>query len=64
MQGRAATPEAEHARREKIAAWRRGRTWDDETKRRMRESAIINGLVVRSTRDSPAPSTDELLARA
>jgi hypothetical protein len=62
MQGRAATPEAERERVEKIRAYRTGRQHSAETKRRMSETQIINGLLVRA---QPAPvDVEELLARA
>jgi hypothetical protein len=62
----AATPEAERARREKIAAKLRGRTLSEETRRRMSESAIIRSMEVLENRARSArtPDAEDLLARA
>jgi hypothetical protein len=62
----AATPEAERARREKIAAKMRGRTLSDETRRRMSESAILRSMKNLETRArvERTPDVEELLARA
>jgi hypothetical protein len=62
----ATTPEAERARREKIAAKLRGRTLSDETRRRMSESAIIRSMESLETRSraTSTPDIEDLLSRA